>query len=185
MRLSPGGARSERVHVLLVEDDETVSAMYQLRLAMDGYRVVVAFDGETGLRLARELRPDLLVLDYQLPRLDGPALLRALRADEQTRDQPVIVLSAYDDARRVAEGRELGVLRWLVKPHTTPAELSAVVGVLVRLELKLVPLVGRGSCRSSRGSPRLGPSRHHRSVSLAAARSIGRRAVAAAFRPRR
>jgi DNA-binding response OmpR family regulator len=135
MRMSAGSARSGKVHVLLVEDDETVSTMYRLRLEMDGFRVVVASDGEAGLRLARELRPDLLVLDYGLPRLGGAALLRALRADEQTRDQPVIVLSAYDDARRVAEGSELGVLHWLVKSRITPGELSAVVGSLVELEL--------------------------------------------------
>jgi DNA-binding response OmpR family regulator len=133
--MSGGSAVTGKVHVLLVEDDASVSDMYRVRLEMDGYRVLVAADGETALRLIREVGPELVLLDYRLPRLDGPAVLRALRADEQTRDQAVVVLSAFDEPRLVAEGRRLGALEWLVKTHITPGELTAVVRRLVSLEL--------------------------------------------------
>jgi DNA-binding response OmpR family regulator len=128
-------ASRERVNVLLVEDDDTLATMQRVRLEMDGYRVAVAEDGEAGLRLALELLPDLVILDYRLPRLDGAGVLRALRADERTRDIPVIVLSAFDDPRLVAEGRSLGAAQWLVKSHVTPAQLAAVVHRLLRQEL--------------------------------------------------
>ena len=132
--MSGGSAVTGKVHVLLVEDDASVSDMYRVRLEMDGYRVLTAADGETALRLIREMTPVLVLLDYRLPRLDGPAVLRALRADECTRDQAVVVLSAFDEPRLVAEGRGLGILDWLVKTHITPAELTAVVRRFVSME---------------------------------------------------
>jgi DNA-binding response OmpR family regulator len=111
--------------------------MYRVRLEMDGFRVLVAAEGETGLRLIQELAPALVLLDYRLPRLDGAGLLRALRADERTRDQAVVVLSAYDEPRLIEEGRSLGALAWLVKTHVTPGELVNVVRRLVNQELGL------------------------------------------------
>jgi DNA-binding response OmpR family regulator len=135
--MSGGSAVTGKVHVLLVEDDASVSEMYRVRLEMDGYRVLVAGDGETALRLIREMGPELVLLDYRLPRLDGPSVLRALRADERTRAQAVVVLSAFDEPRLMAEGRGLGALDWLVKTHVTPAELTGVVRRFVSLELGL------------------------------------------------
>jgi DNA-binding response OmpR family regulator len=132
--MSGGSAVTGKVHVLLVEDDASVSDMYRVRLEMDGYRVLTAADGETALRLIREITPVLVLLDYRLPRLDGPAVLRELRADERTRDQAVVVLSAFDEPRLMAEGRGLGALDWLVKTHITPAELTAVVRRFVSME---------------------------------------------------
>jgi DNA-binding response OmpR family regulator len=135
--MSGGSAVTGKVHILLVEDDSSVAEMYRVRLEMDGYRVLVATDGETGLRLIRELSPELVLLDYRLPRLDGPAVLRAVRSDERTRGQMVVVLSAYDEPRMVEEGLGLGAVEWLVKSHVTPSELSAVVRRFVTLELGL------------------------------------------------
>jgi two-component system phosphate regulon response regulator PhoB len=135
--MSGGSALSGKVHVLLVEDDAAVAEMYRARLEMAGYRVLTAGDGETALRLIREIGPDLVLLDYRLPRLDGPAVLKALRDDERTRGQAVVVLSAFDEPRLVAEGRGLGVLDWLVKTHVTPAELTGVVRRFVSLERDL------------------------------------------------
>lgn len=112
-----------------------MSDMYRVRLELDGYRVLVAGDGETALRLVQELSPELVLLDYRLPRMDGPAVLRALRADERTRSQAVVVLSAFDEPRLVNEGRGLGALDWLVKTHITPSELTSVVRRLVSREL--------------------------------------------------
>ena|SRR5215469_17044711 len=134
--MSGGSAVTGKVHVLLVEDDASVSEMYRVRLEMDGYRVLVAGDGETALRLIQEMRPELVLLDYRLPRLDGPAVLRALRADDRTRGQAVVVLSAFDEPGLVAEGRGLGALEWLVKSHVTPADLTSVVRRFVSLELR-------------------------------------------------
>jgi DNA-binding response OmpR family regulator len=135
--MSGGSAVTGRVQVLLVEDDPSVAEMYRVRLEMDGFRVLVVPDGESALRLVREMAPELVLLDSRLPRLDGAGVLRALRADEATRDQAVVMLSAFDEPRLVQEGLALGVLEWLVKSHVTPSELSAVVGRVVSPELDL------------------------------------------------
>lgn len=133
--MSGGSAVTGKVHVLLVEDDPTVSDMYRVRLEMDGYRVLVAGDGEAALRMIREVGPELVLLDSRLPRLNGVGVLRALRGDERTRGQSVVMLSAFDERRLVEEGLALGALDWLVKSHVTPTELSAVVGRFVTREL--------------------------------------------------
>jgi DNA-binding response OmpR family regulator len=111
--------------------------MYRVRLELDGLRVVHAADGETGLRLALELAPRVLLLDHRLPRLDGPGVLRALRADDRTRSLPVVVLSAYDEPEMVRAGMEMGVLEWLVKSRVTPSELAALIRRLVPGRLSL------------------------------------------------
>ena len=127
----------ERVHLLLVEDDPVLATMHRVRLEMDGFRVMVAEDGIDGLRLASELLPDLVILDYRLPRLDGAGVLRALRGDERTRDLPVIVLSAFDDPHLIAEGLSLGAAEWLVKSRVTPAQVAATVRRLLRQGLDI------------------------------------------------
>src|SRR5580692_8398718 len=78
------------VKVLLIEDDEAAAEMYRLRLAADGYTVVVARDGEEGLRMASDEDPDFIYLDLRLPGLDGFEVLERLRGAPATRQIPVI-----------------------------------------------------------------------------------------------
>jgi two-component system, OmpR family, phosphate regulon response regulator PhoB len=110
--------------VLLVEDDQSVLEMYQLKLELDGYRVSTATDGEEGLRKAEELRPDIIFLDIRLPKMDGFEVLRRLRGQENTREIPVIILSNYGEDDLVARGLRLGAHEYLIKARTTPSSLS-------------------------------------------------------------
>jgi DNA-binding response OmpR family regulator len=108
------------VKVLLIEDDEFAAEMYRLRLAADGYTVVVGQDGEEGLRMASEERPDFIYLDLRLPGLDGFEVLERLRADPGTKHIPVIILSNYGEPELRERGLKLGALEFLVKADTTP-----------------------------------------------------------------
>lgn len=112
------------VDVLLVEDDPSVLEMYRLKLELDGYRVNTALDGEEGLRKAGDLAPDIIFLDIRLPKMDGLEVLRKLRAEEATRNIPVIILSNYDEEDLVARGLRLGAHEYLIKARTTPSSLS-------------------------------------------------------------
>ena len=112
------------VDVLLVEDDPSVLEMYRLKLELDGYRVNTALDGEEGLKKAGDLTPDIIFLDIRLPKMDGLEVLRKLRAQEKTRDIPVIILSNYDEEDLVARGLRLGAHEYLIKARTTPTSLS-------------------------------------------------------------
>jgi len=117
-------ADDDLVDVLLVEDDPSVLEMYRLKLELDGYRVNTALDGEDGLKKAGDLNPDIIFLDIRLPKMDGLEVLRKLRAEDKTRDIPVIILSNYDEEDLVARGLRLGAHEYLIKARTTPTSLS-------------------------------------------------------------
>jgi DNA-binding response OmpR family regulator len=112
------------VKVLLIEDDAAAAEMYRLRLAADGYTVVIGRDGEEGLRMASDEAPDFIYLDLRLPGLDGLEVLERLRAQPSTSHIPVIILTNYGEPELRERGLKLGALEFLVKAETTPAELS-------------------------------------------------------------
>jgi DNA-binding response OmpR family regulator len=115
------------VKVLLIEDDAAAAEMYRLRLAADGYQVVIGRDGEEGLRMASHEAPDFIYLDLRLPGLDGFQVLERLRADPTTMHIPVIILTNYGEPELRERGLKLGALEFLVKADTTPAQLSTKV----------------------------------------------------------
>src|SRR5437879_10906738 len=114
----------EDVNVLFIEDDPAVAEMYKLKLELDGYRVTVAKSGEEGLDHAKSQVPDIVFLDIRLPKMDGFAVLEELRADPDTTDIPVVILSNYSEQELVERGLNLGALEYLIKSETTPAKLS-------------------------------------------------------------
>ena len=114
----------DAVTVLLIEDDEAAAEMYRLRLAADGYTVLIASDGEQGLRRAVEDRPDLIYLDVRLPKMDGFEVLERLRANVATASIPVVIVTNYGEPELQQRGLSLGALEFLVKADTTPARLS-------------------------------------------------------------
>src|SRR5256884_7478815 len=98
--------------------------MYRLKLELDGYRVVMAKDGEEGLRLAGEVRPDIVFLDITLPKVDGFAVLQQLRSCEETRHLPVVILSNCSERECAERGPNLCSHVYLTKSQTPPRNLS-------------------------------------------------------------
>jgi len=113
------------VHILYVEDDDAIAEMYTLLLGIAGHRVSVVGDGEAGLNAAFDLDPDLVLLDMQLPRLDGLSVLEQLR--RRLYRGAVWVLSNYTDRAMQAQAEKDGAARWLIKSRTTPGALRALV----------------------------------------------------------
>jgi CheY-like chemotaxis protein len=132
----------DAVDVLLIEDDPAVVEMYQLKLSLDGYRVSVAADGESGIERALELRPDIIFLDIRLPKKDGFAVLQELREHEETREVPVIILSNYGEKDLVERGLKLGALEYVIKADTTPSSLSGGIGRWVEQQQSEMPTAG-------------------------------------------
>ncbi len=99
--------------------------MYKLKLELDGYDVEVAPDGEKALDIAHNDPPDIIFLDIRLPKLDGFAVLEALRTDRKTESVPVVILSNYSERQLIDRGLRLGALEYLIKTQTTPARLSS------------------------------------------------------------
>lgn len=108
-------------HILLVDDDITLSEMYSERLKAANYRVTVAYDGETGLDAAKKNKPDLILLDVMMPKMNGLDVLKALKADPQTSEIPVILLTAL--IQELAKGITSGAVDYYVKSEVTPGDL--------------------------------------------------------------
>ncbi|TAK12704.1 MAG: response regulator transcription factor [Rhizorhabdus sp.] len=113
--------------ILCVEDEPEILADIVEELCDAGFAATGAKDGEEALHLIRETRPDLVVSDIQMPRLDGFALLRAVRAgDDLTNTVPFILLTAYGDNRHMIEGRQAGVDDYIVKPIDFELLIAAI-----------------------------------------------------------
>jgi CheY-like chemotaxis protein len=118
--------------VLMVEDHPDIAELYQLKLQLEGYRVAVASNGRAGLELARTLKPDVLLLDIHVPQLDGLEVLAALRDDETTREQLVVVFTEDDNPALIQEAERLQAAAYLLKARLLPRSLSQTIDELLR-----------------------------------------------------
>ena len=114
--------------VLVVDDDVKTVELVKLYLDRDGYQVLTAYDGIEALRLARESRPDLIVLDLMLPDIDGLEVCRTLRHES---DVPIIMLTAKSTGQDKLTGLGLGADDYVTKPFS-PKELAARVRAVLR-----------------------------------------------------
>nr|YP_009530709.1 two component transcriptional regulator [Paulinella micropora]AXY63398.1 two component transcriptional regulator [Paulinella micropora] len=131
---SVGGGAEPKATLLVVDDEPAVRRVLVTRLQLAGYRVISAEDGEAALTLFHQDPPDLIVLDVMLPKLDGFAVCRRLRAESCV---PIIFLSALDTISERVAGLDLGADDYLPKPFS-PKELEARIATILRR-------VGRGS----------------------------------------
>lgn len=109
--------------ILLLEDDAFIAGMFQAKMAMMGYTVRVATDGETGWKELTSDPPDLLLLDVVLPKKDGFEILTALRKDQNLKNLPVLLLTNLSQKPDVQKGLDLGADDYIIKAHFTPAEV--------------------------------------------------------------
>ena len=125
------GAYMRKTAILIADDDPQVVELVQAYLEREGFAVVVAADGESALeRVARE-RPDLVVLDIMLPKLDGWAVCRRLREDPATRTIPIVMLTSRGEEMDRVLGLELGADDYVTKPFS-PRELVARIKAVLR-----------------------------------------------------
>lgn len=115
--------------VLVVEDEENLLEALKYNLERDGYTALTASDGERGLTLAREHRPDLVILDIMLPQLDGLEVCRILRRES---DMPIIMLTAKGEEVDRVVGLELGADDYITKPFSMRELLARLRTVLRR-----------------------------------------------------
>jgi DNA-binding response OmpR family regulator len=114
--------------ILLVDDDRDILFGASLRLAAAGYKTITACDGDEGLESAQLNHPDAIVLDVRMPRMNGLVTLNRLRACQQTRSIPVVIVSASLVDQR--EALDSGAKFFLTKPYHGDALLAAVASVL-------------------------------------------------------
>ncbi|MDZ4230147.1 MAG: response regulator [Candidatus Veblenbacteria bacterium] len=121
-----------KTKVLIVEDDPTLRDMYATKFEGEGFEVLKAGNGEEGLELARTKKPEAILLDVMMPKLDGFATLKEIRADKNLKKLPVVMLTNLGQEEDIKKGKELGADDYFVKANQTPAEIVAKVRVLLK-----------------------------------------------------
>lgn len=110
-------------HVLIIEDDVFLAEIYQKKFEMEGFRVSVAINGEKGLADIVKKKPDIVLLDILLPKLDGFAVLEAAKANNAIKDIPIILLTNLGQKDDVQRGLSEGAVDYLIKTHFKPSEV--------------------------------------------------------------
>jgi len=128
--------------VLIIEDDLDITELVRYHLEKEGFECRHAADGPTALKLARDYRPDLLILDLMLPGLDGLEVCRQLRREPKTARLPILMLTARAEEVDRVVGLELGADDYVVKPFS-PRELVARVKAILRRVQEPPPSVSR------------------------------------------
>lgn len=119
--------------ILLIEDDAFIASMYQAKLAMIGYTVRLATDGEEGWNMLTEQPPpDLVLLDIVLPKRDGFEILAAARKEPALKNLPILLLTNLGQKPDVQRGLELGADDYIIKAHFTPSEVVGKIEKVLR-----------------------------------------------------
>ena len=128
----------DRKRILVVDDEIYIVHILEFTLTMEGYEVLTAADGEEALRRLEQDHPDLVVLDIMMPKVDGYEVLRRIRADEEFRHLPVILLSAKGRPIDRDTGLEIGADDYIVKPFSPRRLLEKIQDLLERARLSQV-----------------------------------------------
>ncbi len=124
--------------ILIIEDDHAIVNLLQRGLVYDGYDVAVAMDGFTGMRSAREEKPDLVILDWMLPKMDGLAVCQDIR---EIGSIPILMLTAKDTVRDRVQGLDAGADDYMVKPFDLNELLARVRALLRRTRQERVTVL--------------------------------------------
>jgi DNA-binding response OmpR family regulator len=116
--------------ILIVDDEPHIVKMVELRLKAHGYNVVAAYDGQEGLDKVKQEKPDLIILDLMLPKLDGYKVCDTLKADEECKDIPIVMLTASAELENVKSGLQKGADSYLTKPFKPETLLGIIEGLL-------------------------------------------------------
>jgi DNA-binding response OmpR family regulator len=120
--------------VLIVDDDENLSAVFEAALQKGGLETVFALNGKTGIDKARSEKPDLMLLDQVLPDIAGNDVLKTLKADEQTKQIPIIILSNFSQEELVRDAINSGALDYIFKYQVEPQDLVVKVKQALKIQ---------------------------------------------------
>ncbi len=146
------GPTTAKHTVLIIEDEPDVIDLLRLNLAKAGFSVLEARDGLSGLAVAREKRPDAIILDLMLPEMRGEEVCRQLKSRGSTAAIPVIMLTAKAQASERVAGLELGADDYVAKPFSPREMVLRIQGILRRLEASASDKLAVGPFEIDRGS---------------------------------
>lgn len=125
--------------ILIVDDEEHIVELLKFNLEVKGYKVLCAYDGVDGFNLAKEEKPDLVLLDLMLPGIDGIEVCRRMKSDSELKKTPVIMLTAKNLEQDKIKGLEIGADDYMTKPFSVKELMARVKAVLRRFDLAKEP----------------------------------------------
>lgn len=126
-------------NILVLEDNERINQAYQLILQKEGHKVRVAFDGQEGLEKAAEEEPEIILLDLDMPRMDGLEFLRNYDVRGKHNKVKVVIMSNLDKDKEVEEALRLGAYKYILKAHASPRQLATLINHLINKNLDKKP----------------------------------------------
>lgn len=109
--------------IAIIEDDPVISQMYRMKFESDGFDVQLANNGAKGVALVEDFHPDIILLDIQMPEMDGATALAHIRKKNDSKDIPVIILTNLGEEEAPKELRSLGIHSYIVKAELTPRQV--------------------------------------------------------------
>ncbi|HEY1085652.1 MAG TPA: response regulator [Candidatus Saccharimonadales bacterium] len=113
--------------IAIIEDDQAISQMYRMKFEADGFEVQLADNGKAGVSLVKSFKPDLVLLDLQMPEMSGDEALAEIRGENWGKDIPVIILTNMGEEESPQSLKELDVKSYIVKADLTPSQVVARV----------------------------------------------------------
>ena len=113
--------------IAIIEDDQVINQMYRMKFEAAGFEVVSASDGEAGVKVVQRANPDIILLDLQMPNMNGTEALQKIRHQPANANTPVIILTNLGEEEAPAELRRLGIDSYIVKANLTPSQVVAHV----------------------------------------------------------
>ncbi|MBD3329868.1 response regulator [Candidatus Dojkabacteria bacterium] len=126
--------------ILIIEDEGLLSRMYSKKLISDGYDCEIADNGADGLKMAIEKKPDVIICDIMMPKMDGITVLSRLKESDETKEIPVLMLTNLSDEEYIEKALELGAVSYLVKNKLVPADVVNKIKEILEAQNKR-PLV--------------------------------------------
>ncbi len=120
--------------ILIVDDEADLVETIQFALELEGYNVLVASNGEEGLNIARQEKPDIILLDLMLPKLDGYKVCRLLKFDERYKSIPILMLTAKTQEKDKILGKETGANEYITKPFDMDELMAKIKSYLSKKE---------------------------------------------------
>lgn len=124
----------KKTTVVIVEDEKMLADMYTTKFTMEGFAAKKANDGATGLKMVQQTKPDIVLLDIIMPKIDGFGVLKMLKDDPDMKDIPVILLTNLGQEEDIKKGKELGAADYFVKANHTPAEVVQKVRQVLKIK---------------------------------------------------
>ena len=118
--------------ILIIEDDSFLSEMYSTKLIREGFETEIAINGKQGLDKIKSIKPDLVLLDIVLPKMDGFEILESVKKDSKLKNIPIVLLTNLGQKNEIEKGLLLGADEYIIKAHFTPTAVVTKIKEILK-----------------------------------------------------